>query len=79
MQLHRQIRDNQLAEGRATFFRLLPLINSLFLEPNPAPVKTALALQGLIGDELRAPMQRSSEPMTERLKGVLSALGRDNR
>jgi 4-hydroxy-tetrahydrodipicolinate synthase len=79
VQLHRQIRDNKLAEGRATFFRLLPLINSLFLEPNPAPVKTALALQGLIGDELRAPMQRSSESMTERLQGVLSALDRDNR
>jgi 4-hydroxy-tetrahydrodipicolinate synthase len=79
VQLHRQIRDNQLAEGRATFFRLLPLINSLFLEPNPAPVKTALALQGLIGDELRAPMQCSSESMTERLKGVLGVLSRDNR
>ena len=79
VQLHRQICDNRLADGRATFFRLLPLINSLFLEPNPAPVKTALALQGLIGDELRAPMQRSSESMTLRLKSVLSALGRDNR
>lgn len=79
VQLHRQIRDNQLAEGRATFFRLLPLINSLFLEPNPAPVKTALALEGLIGDELRAPMQRSSESMTERLKVVLRTLDRDNR
>ncbi|BFT62549.1 4-hydroxy-tetrahydrodipicolinate synthase [Pseudomonas moorei] len=79
VQLYQQIRDNRLADGRATFFRLLPLINSLFLEPNPAPVKTALALQGLIGDELRAPMQRSSESMTERLKGVLSALERDNR
>jgi 4-hydroxy-tetrahydrodipicolinate synthase len=79
VQLYQQIRDNRLADGRATFFRLLQLINSLFLEPNPAPVKTALALQGLIGDELRAPMQRSSESMTERLKGVLSALERDNR
>ncbi|PPA03901.1 4-hydroxy-tetrahydrodipicolinate synthase [Pseudomonas sp. MWU12-2312b] len=78
VQLYQQIRDNRLADGRATFFRLLPLINSLFLEPNPAPVKTALALQGLIGDELRAPMQRSSESMTERLKGVLTALERDN-
>ncbi|WP_085728338.1 4-hydroxy-tetrahydrodipicolinate synthase [Pseudomonas sp. R37(2017)] len=79
VQLYRQIRDNRLADGRATFFRLLPLIDSLFLEPNPAPVKTALALQGLIGDELRAPMQRSSESMAERLKGVLGALARDNR
>ncbi|WP_085718860.1 4-hydroxy-tetrahydrodipicolinate synthase [Pseudomonas sp. B28(2017)] len=79
VQLHRQIRDNRMADGRATFFRLLPLINSLFLEPNPAPVKTALALEGLIGDELRAPMQRSSESMTLRLKGVLSTLSHDNR
>jgi 4-hydroxy-tetrahydrodipicolinate synthase len=42
-------------------------------------VKTALALEDLIGDELRAPMQRSSESMTEHLKAVLSALDRDNR
>jgi 4-hydroxy-tetrahydrodipicolinate synthase len=77
--LYRQIRDNQLAAGRATFFQLLPLIQSLFIEPNPAPVKTALALQGLITDELRAPMQRSSDAMVARLKEVLGALGSDNR
>ncbi|WP_207286251.1 4-hydroxy-tetrahydrodipicolinate synthase [Pseudomonas sp. FW300-N2A2] len=73
--LYQQIRDQRLAEGRATFFRLLPLIQSLFIEPNPAPVKTALALEGLIGDELRAPMQRSSEAMVLRLKAVLAGLG----
>ncbi|WP_223415798.1 MULTISPECIES: 4-hydroxy-tetrahydrodipicolinate synthase [unclassified Pseudomonas] len=77
--LHQQIRDQRLAEGRATFFRLLPLIQSLFIEPNPAPVKTALALEGLIGDELRAPMQRSSEAMVLRLKAVLAGLGSNNR
>jgi 4-hydroxy-tetrahydrodipicolinate synthase len=58
---------------------LLPLIHSLFIEPNPAPVKTALALEGLIGDELRAPMQRSSEAMVLRLKAVLAGLGSNNR
>jgi 4-hydroxy-tetrahydrodipicolinate synthase len=77
--LYQQIRDQRLAEGRATFFRLLPLIHSLFIEPNPAPVKTALALEGLIGDELRAPMQRSSEAMVLRLKAVLAGLGSNNR
>ncbi|WGK92985.1 4-hydroxy-tetrahydrodipicolinate synthase [Pseudomonas migulae] len=77
--LYQQIRDQRLAEGRATFFRLLPLIQSLFIEPNPAPVKTALALEGLIGDELRAPMQRSSEAMVLRLKAVLAGLGSNNR
>ena len=77
--LYQQIRDQRLAEGRTTFFRLLPLIHSLFIEPNPAPVKTALALEGLIGDELRAPMQRSSEAMVLRLKAVLAGLGSNNR
>ncbi|MCP1518021.1 4-hydroxy-tetrahydrodipicolinate synthase [Pseudomonas migulae] len=77
--LYQQIRDQRLAEGRATFFRLLPLIQSLFIEPNPAPVKTALALEGLIDDELRAPMQRSSEAMVLRLKAVLAGLGTNNR
>ncbi|HJR29519.1 MAG TPA: 4-hydroxy-tetrahydrodipicolinate synthase [Pseudomonas sp.] len=72
--LYQQIRDNRLAAGRTTFFQLLPLIHSLFIEPNPAPVKTALALEGLIRDELRAPMQRSSEATAMRLKEVLAVL-----
>ncbi|MCR4538776.1 4-hydroxy-tetrahydrodipicolinate synthase [Pseudomonas sp. 18.1.10] len=66
--LWRQVRDNQLAEARATFFQLLPLINAMFIEPNPAPVKAALALEGLIGSELRAPMQRASDRVIARLK-----------
>ncbi|MCP1446272.1 4-hydroxy-tetrahydrodipicolinate synthase [Pseudomonas sp. GGS8] len=77
--LYQQIRDNRLAAGRTTFFQLLPLIHSLFIEPNPAPVKTALALGGLIRDELRAPMQRSSESTAVRLKEVLAALENSNR
>ncbi|MBU6958929.1 4-hydroxy-tetrahydrodipicolinate synthase [Pseudomonas sp. CVAP len=72
--LYQQIRDNQLTTGRATFFNLLPLIHSLFVEPNPAPVKTALALEGLIRDELRAPMQGSSEALKVRLQSVLKVL-----
>lgn len=77
--LYQQLRDNRLAAGRTTFFQLLPLIHSLFIEPNPAPVKTALALEGLIRDELRAPMQRSSESTAVRLKAVLAALENRNR
>lgn len=72
--LCQQIRNNQLVAGRRTFFELLPLIHSLFIEPNPAPVKTALAFEGLIHDELRAPMQASSEALKERLHGVLKEL-----
>ncbi|KAA0980455.1 4-hydroxy-tetrahydrodipicolinate synthase [Pseudomonas sp. ANT_H12B] len=77
--LYQQIRDNQLATGRTTFFQLLPLIQSLFIEPNPAPVKTALAFEGLIGDEVRAPMQRSTKAMVTKLKDVLMTLNHNNR
>jgi 4-hydroxy-tetrahydrodipicolinate synthase len=77
--LYQQIRDNRLAAGRTTFFQLLPLIHSLFIEPNPAPVKTALALEGLIHDELRAPMQCSSEATAVRLQEVLAVLENSNR
>lgn len=69
--LCQQVRDNQLAEARATFFRLLPLINTMFMEPNPAPVKAALALQGLIGSELRAPMQAAGEAVLMQLRTLV--------
>ncbi|MGU3305952.1 4-hydroxy-tetrahydrodipicolinate synthase [Pseudomonas sp. M5A4_2d] len=65
--LCQQVRDNQLVEARATFFKLLPLINTLFMEPNAAPVKAALALKGLIGSELRAPMQAASARVQQAL------------
>lgn len=73
--LFQQVRDNQLAEARATFFQLLPLINTLFMEPNPAPVKAALALQGLTGSELRAPMQAANSAVVTRLQQVLNPTG----
>ncbi len=71
--LWQQVRDNQLAEARETFFQLVPLINTLFMEPNPAPVKAALALQGLIGSELRAPMQSASPDLVGRLATALAS------
>ena len=36
--------------------RLAPVTKSLFLETNPAPIKCALWMEGLIQNELRAPM-----------------------
>ncbi|KAF0813506.1 4-hydroxy-tetrahydrodipicolinate synthase [Andreprevotia sp. IGB-42] len=54
--VYRAICNGQLAEGRGRFQQLVPLIQTLFIEPNPAPVKAALAAQGLIRNELRAPM-----------------------
>jgi len=62
------LREGDLLAGRALFRQLLPWIRLAFAEPNPAPVKAMLALQGLINDELRAPMLRCSDALRERLR-----------
>jgi 4-hydroxy-tetrahydrodipicolinate synthase len=54
--------------------RLLPWIQSAFAEPNPAVVKAALSVQGLIANELREPMQPCSALAMERLRSVLPSI-----
>jgi 4-hydroxy-tetrahydrodipicolinate synthase len=63
--------EGRLAEARAAWHRLVPLIGALGAEPNPAPVKAALAQLGLLRDGLRAPMTRASTALNERLKALL--------
>ena len=74
VRMQRQAEAGDLAGARGTFLRLLPWMQAAFAEPNPAPLKAALALQGLIADELREPMQPCSAGTVERLRGVLAAL-----
>lgn len=66
--LYRALAAGRLDEGRRIFHSLAPLIQALFAEPNPAPVKALLAAQGLIRDELRMPMTRASAALVERLR-----------
>jgi 4-hydroxy-tetrahydrodipicolinate synthase len=51
-----QIRDQQLVAARQTFAQLLPMIRLMFSAPNPAAIKYALSLDGIIRNELRAPL-----------------------
>jgi 4-hydroxy-tetrahydrodipicolinate synthase len=61
------IRDEKLTQAREIFYRLLPMIQLLFAEANPAPVKAALAHLGIVCDELREPMQRASDQLADKL------------
>ncbi|MEN1388433.1 dihydrodipicolinate synthase family protein, partial [Pseudomonas aeruginosa] len=72
--LHRQVVEGRLEAARANFFALLPLIRAAFAEPNPAPVKAGLARQGLIGDELRAPLLGCGAALAERLGSLLAEI-----
>ncbi len=66
------------AEGaRAAHFQLLPLMEALFLEPNPIPVKTALAILGRIPDPvLRLPLTPIQKVTRDRLEAALTELPR---
>jgi 4-hydroxy-tetrahydrodipicolinate synthase len=59
--LQRAIAAQRLDEAQRLWRRLHPLTRALFAEPSPAPIKAALAAEGLIANELRAPMTRASE------------------
>jgi 4-hydroxy-tetrahydrodipicolinate synthase len=68
------VRDGQLREAKEVFYRLLPIIRLLFQEPNPGPLKSALAAMGLMHDELRAPMQNASPALRECMAQELKRL-----
>ena len=55
--------------------KLIPLIRVLFLETNPIPAKTALALMGKCELELRLPLVPMAEANLAKLKTVLKEYG----
>jgi len=55
--------------------RFYPLFKDLFIETNPAPVKAALAMMGLIEEELRLPLVPISAASKARLKATLRGCG----
>ncbi len=61
--------------ARELHYRLLPLMEANFLESNPGPVKAALALMGLVDEQLRLPLVPVQEQTRARLRAVLGALG----
>ncbi|MCL4234964.1 MAG: 4-hydroxy-tetrahydrodipicolinate synthase [Deltaproteobacteria bacterium] len=57
------------------YYRLLGLFKALFIETNPIPVKAALAMMGLIADELRLPLVPMTDAARPKLHAELEALG----
>lgn len=58
-------------EARKLHFKLEPLNAAMFIETNPIPVKTALALMGKIQEEFRLPLCEMAPANKEKLKAVL--------
>ncbi|MEM7151965.1 MAG: 4-hydroxy-tetrahydrodipicolinate synthase [Myxococcota bacterium] len=63
-------------EARTLHYRQLPLSRALFSSANPEPLKAAMAMLGLIGPEIRLPLQVLAEdhPARAELRRVLETL-----
>ena len=62
-------------EARALHYRLLPLMEANFIESSPGPVKAAMALMGLLEENLRLPLVPVQEKTRARMREVLNDAG----
>lgn len=63
--------NGEYAKSRDLQYELLPLIESIFIEVNPIPVKTAMNLMGLNAGNLRLPLYDLSDNSLNILKNTL--------
>jgi len=67
--------EGKIGEARMMHYKLEPLNTAIFLETNPIPVKTALAMMGKIREEFRLPLCEMSEGNRQKLKRTLDEFG----
>ncbi len=66
-----------MAAARQQHLKLFPLFKALFKETNPIPIKAALAMAGMIENELRLPLLPMSQHLREPLAKMLKEFGID--
>jgi len=64
-----------IAKARRLHYKLEPLNASMFIETNPIPAKTALAMMGKIKEEFRLPLCEMSDANKDKLKKALKDYG----
>jgi 4-hydroxy-tetrahydrodipicolinate synthase len=64
-----------IKQARKLHDKMVSLIDALFIETNPVPVKAALSMMGKIGYEVRLPLYKMSDSNYEKLKKVMSDYG----
>jgi 4-hydroxy-tetrahydrodipicolinate synthase len=62
-------------EARELHYRLLPLMETNFIESSPGPVKAGLAMMNIIGENFRLPLVPIQESSRARLRDVMTELG----
>jgi 4-hydroxy-tetrahydrodipicolinate synthase len=67
--------SGDFASARQLHQRLMPLLQVNFIESNPIPVKSAMAMLGLLDETYRLPMVPPRPASRERIAAVLRSLG----
>lgn len=67
--------DGEVEKSRELQLKMLDLINTLFIEVNPVPVKTAMNMLGYNAGNLRLPLVDMEEKNAQTLKQALSDMG----
>jgi 4-hydroxy-tetrahydrodipicolinate synthase len=67
--------SGDLPEARRLHFHIMPVVDALFIEPNPIPVKQAVEWMGLPAGPLRPPLERMSEPAQATLREAMQSGG----
>ena len=69
------IAECDLAEACRQHLRLFPLFKAIFVETNPIPIKAAMAMAGMMREELRPPLGPLSKQHRAMLAGLLRQFG----
>lgn len=69
--LYQNFADGKIAEARKVHYKMTELFRTLFIETNPLPVKTALAMMGYVREEWRMPLCEMTKENKAILRGVL--------
>jgi len=67
--------DGKWDEARALHYRLLPLMETNFIESSPGPVKAVMAMMGLLEENFRLPLVPVTEKSRTKLRAVINELG----
>ena len=69
--------EGRVSEAFDVHNRLFDLTKALFIETNPGPVKTAMGILGMCGDELRLPLAAPEEVSVVKLRKAMQKFGFD--
>ena len=67
--------DGRIEEARGIHYRIMDLVDALFVEPNPTPVKQAVEWIGLPAGPLRPPLERMTPAGQQVLRAAMVAGG----